>query len=255
MLPSDPDRLPDDLQDVARLLRDNRPEASGLELDSVMRQVRTRATRPSSSSSKGSTSMKSRIAMTAMLVSGLLMSGTGAGLAVSGLDATNNAASDQYRCDTPGQPACTTTTTTTTTPVAPPTTPPLPCDRNNDGRVDGNEDMNGEAPGCEMDDGSQLPNSVASDPTCDENRDGVISVDEAAKNGCGEVAAETDAGTDPTSSDPDEPTSREQAAQPARQAEASSDDELPFTGFAAIPILVGGIALLGGGLVLRRRTV
>ncbi len=48
------------------------------------------------------------------------------------------------------------------------------------------------------------------------------------------------------------------AVQPARQVEAgaspSSGSQLPFTGFAAIPILLGGIALLTTGLVLRRRT-
>ena len=46
--------------------------------------------------------------------------------------------------------------------------------------------------------------------------------------------------------------------QPARQVEAGAQatggDELPFTGFAAIPILLGGVALLTGGLVLRHRT-
>ena len=43
--------------------------------------------------------------------------------------------------------------------------------------------------------------------------------------------------------------------QPARQVEAgANNDELPFTGFAAIPVLIGGIALLSAGLVLRRRT-
>jgi len=45
--------------------------------------------------------------------------------------------------------------------------------------------------------------------------------------------------------------------QPSRQAEAGADtggdDELPFTGLAAIPILFGGLVLLGGGLVLRSR--
>jgi hypothetical protein len=50
----------------------------------------------------------------------------------------------------------------------------------------------------------------------------------------------------------------EGAVQPTRQVEAgaqgSGGDELPFTGFAAIPILLGGVALLTGGLVLRRRT-
>jgi hypothetical protein len=43
--------------------------------------------------------------------------------------------------------------------------------------------------------------------------------------------------------------------QPARQVETGANGgQLPFTGFAAIPVLVGGIALLGGGLVLRRRS-
>lgn len=46
--------------------------------------------------------------------------------------------------------------------------------------------------------------------------------------------------------------------QPSRQVEAgagtgSSGSSLPFTGFAAIPILFGGLVLLGGGLVLRSR--
>jgi hypothetical protein len=45
--------------------------------------------------------------------------------------------------------------------------------------------------------------------------------------------------------------------QPARQVEAGvqeTGEQLPFTGFAAIPILLGGVALLTSGLVLRRRT-
>jgi hypothetical protein len=46
------------------------------------------------------------------------------------------------------------------------------------------------------------------------------------------------------------------AVQPARQVEAgaTTNPKLPFTGFAAIPVLLGGIALLSAGLVLRRRT-
>jgi hypothetical protein len=44
------------------------------------------------------------------------------------------------------------------------------------------------------------------------------------------------------------------AVQPSRQVEAGSNgSSLPFTGFAAIPILLGGLVLLSGGLVLRRR--
>jgi hypothetical protein len=47
-------------------------------------------------------------------------------------------------------------------------------------------------------------------------------------------------------------------SQPARQVESGAQgnggEQLPFTGFAAIPILLGGVALLGTGLVMRRRT-
>jgi hypothetical protein len=46
--------------------------------------------------------------------------------------------------------------------------------------------------------------------------------------------------------------------QPTQQvesgAQSSGGNQLPFTGFAAIPILLGGVALLSAGLVLRRRT-
>lgn len=46
----------------------------------------------------------------------------------------------------------------------------------------------------------------------------------------------------------------EEETQPSRQVSATSNSQLPFTGYAAIPVLLGGIALLSGGLVLRRRT-
>ena len=43
-------------------------------------------------------------------------------------------------------------------------------------------------------------------------------------------------------------------AQPAQQVAAQGDGgSLPFTGFVAIPLLVGGVALAGTGAVLRRR--
>jgi hypothetical protein len=42
--------------------------------------------------------------------------------------------------------------------------------------------------------------------------------------------------------------------QPERQQENGSSGQLPFTGFAAIPVLLGGIALLSGGLMLRWRS-
>jgi hypothetical protein len=47
-------------------------------------------------------------------------------------------------------------------------------------------------------------------------------------------------------------------SQPTRQVESGAQgtggEQLPFTGFAAIPILLGGVALLATGLVLRRRS-
>src|SRR3954468_4338124 len=62
--------------------------------------------------------------------------------------------------------------------------------------------------------------------------------------GSGTQPANSGAGNAPTTS-----------VQPSRQVEAGANNSsLPFTGFAAIPVLLGGIALLSGGLVLRRRT-
>lgn len=46
-----------------------------------------------------------------------------------------------------------------------------------------------------------------------------------------------------------------EATQPAEQVAAQGGSgSLPFTGFVAIPLLVGGVALAGTGAVLRRRT-
>jgi hypothetical protein len=42
-------------------------------------------------------------------------------------------------------------------------------------------------------------------------------------------------------------------AQVAQQVE--SGDSLPFTGFAAIPVVLAGVALIGGGLMLRRQSL
>jgi hypothetical protein len=148
----------DEHDDIIRLLREERPQASELELDDIKRRVRQRVAR------KGQP-MRSRLAILAMLVVGMLMSGTGAGLAVQGFDPSGDDAREvQY--------------------------PPK-----GGGDVLGEEDAGGPLP--EQDD-----------------------------------AVEDD-------------------AQVAQQVEAG--DSLPFTGFAAIPVLLIGVALVGAGLVLRRR--
>ena len=109
--------------------------------------------------------MKSRVTILAMLVAGMLLSTTGAGLAVSGISSRGDAAVAEYPNEQPS------------------------------GDVLGEEESGG---------GAEQP---------------------------------------------------AEEAQPARQVEAGAGgNELPFTGFAALPILVGGVALLGGGLVLRHRT-
>lgn len=44
-----------------------------------------------------------------------------------------------------------------------------------------------------------------------------------------------------------------QVVQPVAQEASTGGDTLPFTGFVAIPVLLIGVALLGGGLVMRHR--
>ena len=144
----------DDHDDIIRLLREERPRASELELDGIKRRVRQRVAR------KGQP-MRSRLAILALLVVGMLMSGTGAGLAVQGFDQSGDDASEvQY--------------------------PPK-----GGGGVLGEEDSSGP---LADDDDAQVP------------------------------------------------------------AQVESGDSLPFTGFAAIPVLAIGVALVGAGLVLRRQS-
>jgi hypothetical protein len=151
----------DEFDDITRLLREERPQASELELDEIKRRVRQRVAR------KGQP-MRSRLAILAMLAVGIVMSGTGAGLAVQGFDQSGNDASQaQYP--------------------------------NGGGDVLGEEDTGG-----------------------------------------GEVTPEE---TDTVVND----------AQVAQQVE--SGDSLPFTGFAAIPVVLAGVALIGGGLMLRRQSL
>ena len=121
--------------------------------------------------------MKSRLVILTMLVLGMLLSTTGAGLAVSGLSG-NNASIAQYSTPTP----------------------------TGGGGVLGDQD-------------------TGSGTSPEENGGGGTAPNEASNT------------------------------QPARQVEAGANNsQLPFTGFAASPVLLAGIGLLSPGLVLRRRT-
>jgi hypothetical protein len=172
------DDLQPDLQPVIDMLHAHRPEATALELDAVKQQVRARVANPARRRTRGNQLMKSRLVILTMLVLGMLLSTTGAGLAVSGLSG-KNASIAEYGTPTP-------------TPT---------------GDVLGDQD-------------------TGSGTSPEEN------------NGGGGTAPSESSNT-----------------QPARQVEAGANNsKLPFTGFAAIPVLLGGIALLSAGLVLRRRT-
>src|SRR5215207_7760091 len=171
------DDLQPDLQPVIDQLRANRPEATALELDAVKQRVRARVSAPARRRTRRSELMKSRLVVLARLVLGMLLSTTGAGLAVSGLSG-DNASIAEYAQPSPS----------------------------GGGGVLGDQDSGS----------GEQPSEEANSPSG------------------GEEAA---------------------AVQPSRQVEAgANDNNLPFTGFAAIPVRIGGIALLSAGLVLRRRT-
>ncbi len=193
-----------EFEDIIRLLRDERPEASELELDRIKQRVRMRAVR---NSRKGQF-MRSRLAMLSTLVVGILLSTTGAGLAISGISSGNDAGCGQYGCqppkDTPPQ----------TVAPTPPSTPP-----------------------------TNTPGTPPSGSPLGQNDQSTTSPDSNSNQGQPQSNAQ-----------PNQVAQPSQVAQPVRQVEAgASGSQLPFTGFAAIPVLLIGAALLTTGLVLRRR--
>lgn len=133
--------------------------------------------------------LKSRVALTALIVLGALMSGTGATLAVTGSSGSGSAEQQQY-----------TTPTTTTTPTPPPNDTP---------------------PSNDTSDGG--PTLAPQQEVAGDESEGGSSTDDS---------------------------------EPAEQVEVASDgeDSLPFTGFLAIPLLFGGVAMIAVGGVLRHRS-
>jgi hypothetical protein len=164
------ERVPTELHDVEARLRDERPQLDSLELD----RVKLRAMSAERSTQKGPL-MKSRLAITTMLVLGIFMSTTGAGLAITGGTVSQNAGQEA----TGGEEGLTL------------------------GQQGGPDQGTGPAGATQGE-------------------------EQVLGEGAGDVS-------------------------PEEQVAAAGDGSLPFTGFLAIPLIIGGVALLGSGLVLRRR--
>ena len=122
---SNRDRTPPDVADIAELLSAERPTATPLELDRIKLRARQQATRsgPSLFTRQKGILMKSRLALTLMIVAGVMMSGTGATLAITGSSGEGSAAQSQYGQVSPNNeagepPAETLGDTAESTPVA-----------------------------------------------------------------------------------------------------------------------------------------
>jgi hypothetical protein len=88
---------------------------------------------------------------------------------------------------------------------------------------------------------AQYPTTPAQQPEKSGNGGGVLgAVDESEPPAGGDTSPAAAASTP--------------AVQETRQVTAQSSGELPFTGLAVIPIIAAGVALLLGGLLLRRQS-
>ena len=178
---------PADLVEVIERLEQERPELGALDLDRVKVQALRQAARSATAPRQKGLIMKSRFAVTTMLVLGIFMTGTGATLAKDAADHVYGKTDQKV--------------TIQTNPTASPTPAQAPV---------------------------AAPQSLA-----------------APSEGAPVVAGEVESGEAPKA----EPKGDVQGA---RQAAADSGEKLPFTGFAAIPVLMAGLGLIGGGLALRR---
>ncbi len=180
-----------------------RPAATNLELDRAYQRARQGARRPRRASSG---------VIVGCLALGLLFSGTGTTLAISGLSSDGSAVVRQY----PATPA----------------TPATPADQSGVQGVT----TNGTAPTLGGNDTSGQPKDTSG------------------------VKGERTSGSTDTDTDTDTANDAFGArvspgVEVARQRQATSTGkQLPFTGFAVVPLLLIGVALIATGLVLRRRS-
>lgn len=170
---SNRDRFPAELEEIEARLRAERVTAGPLELDRIKLRAIQQADRPQLGfiSRKKGTLMKSRLALMLMIATGVVMSTTGATLAISGSSGSGSAAENQYCTAGDDSEAC---------------------DRDDDPAVVLGSSDEGDA-------------AVAGVPPPEEQV----------------ATASTDSGT------------------------------LPFTGFAAIPLLILGLGFVSVGLLLR----
>lgn len=111
-----------------------------------------------------------------------------------------------------------------------------------------------------LDSQSASPADLQYDRKDDTSKTPTLAPTEQAPAAGNEVAGDTDEGTSPgVAGDSDDQGGNAVAgaedAQETRQLGAEAGgEELPFTGFAAIPVLLMGLALLTAGFMLRRRS-
>ena len=217
----------DEFRPVIERLRADRPTATPLELDATKQRVLARVARPRPTTRRSFSLMRTRAAILSMLALGFLLSTTGVGLAVSGLSDNNQASSAQYG-PTP-TPTSTNTPPPTSTPTSetPPTTSTTP--PTTTAPTTTTTTMAPAAPGPEV--------TTAPAPE---------------SNVLGEQKENKPQTQQPSEVLPEQAQTAPAAVQPARQVQEAGSNELPFTGFAALPVLLLGLVLLSAGLVMRR---
>ncbi len=215
----------DEFRPVIERLRADRPTATPLELDATKQRVLARVARPRPTTRRSFSLMRTRAAILSMLALGFLLSTTGVGLAVSGLSDNNQASSAQYG-PTP-TPTSTNTPPPTSTPTSetPPTTSTTPPT-------------------------TTAPTTTTTAPAAPGPE--VTTAPAPESNVLGEQKENKPQSEQPSEVLPEQAQTTPSAVQPARQVQEAGSNELPFTGFAALPVLLAGLVLLSAGLVMRR---